>query len=146
MAGFADVLLRGLALCGQAAAIGGVLFALVVLKPALRPRPELSPLMGRLLILVAAGAAAVTAGQLLSLAVQQMALSGGQGWPIRLVLGTAYFQASALRVLICGAIVVGALRLRRRPDAPAWWTVMVALTVALAATAAASSPNRDDDV
>jgi len=43
VAGFADVLLRGLALCGQAAAIGGVLFALVVLKPALRPRPEPSP-------------------------------------------------------------------------------------------------------
>jgi len=149
VAGFADVLLRGLALCGQAAAIGGVLFALVVLKPALRPRPELSPaglspsglspMMGRLLILVAAGAAAVTAGQLLSLTVQQMVLSGGQDWPIRLVLGTAYFQASALRVLICGALVVGALRLRRRPDAPGWWAVMVALTVALAATAAAIS-------
>jgi Phosphatidylglycerophosphate synthase len=31
--GFIDVLLRGMALCGQAAAIGGVLFALIVLKP-----------------------------------------------------------------------------------------------------------------
>ena len=55
MAGFVDVLLRGLALCGQAAAIGGVLFALIVLRPALLRRPELSPLLGRLLILVAAG-------------------------------------------------------------------------------------------
>src|SRR5260370_40341708 len=68
-----------------------------------------------------------------------MVLSGGQDWPIRLVLGTAYFQASVLRVLICGALVVGALRLRRRSDAPGWWAVMVALTVALAATAAAIS-------
>ena len=34
MAGFIDVLLRGMALCGQAAAIGGVLFALLVVKPA----------------------------------------------------------------------------------------------------------------
>ena len=139
MAGFADVVLRGLALCGQAAAIGGVLFALFVLKPALRERPELSPLVGRLLLLVAAGAAAVTVGQLLALTVQQAVLAGGNAWPIREVLGTAYFQASVLRVLTCVLIVVGALRLRRRPDAAGWWRAMVALTVALAATASAIS-------
>ena len=139
MAGFVDVLLRGLALCGQAAAIGGVLFALLVLKPAARRRPELSPLVGRLLMLVAAGAVTVTAGQLLALTVQQVVLAGGKAWPIREVLGTAYFQASALRVLTCIALVVGALRLRRRPDAPGWWPAMVALTVALAATAAGIS-------
>ena len=122
MAGFADVVLRGLALCGQAAAIGGVLFALFVLKPALRERPGLSPLVGRLLLLAAAGAAAVTIGQLLALTVQQAVLAGGDAWPIREVLGTAYFQASALRVLICGALVVGALCLRtaiRTRTAPA---------------------------
>ena len=139
MAGFVDVLLRGLALCGQAAAIGGVLFALLVLKPAARRRPELSPLLGRLLMLVAAGAVAVTAGQLLALTVQQVVLAGGKAWPIREVLGTAYFQASALRVLTCIALVVGALRLRRRPDALGWWPAMVALTVVLAATAAGIS-------
>ena len=81
MAGFIDVLLRGLSLCGQAAAIGGVLFALLVLKPALRQRPDLSPLLGRLLILVAAGAVTVTAGQLLTLTVQQVVLANGHAWP-----------------------------------------------------------------
>ena len=139
MAGFADVLLRGLALCGQAAAIGGVLFALLVLRPALRQRPELSPLLGRLLILVAAGAGAVTAGQLLALWVQVSVLSGPGGWPVRDALDTAYFRASALRVLVCVALVAGALRLRRRPDATGWWPAMAALTIALAATAAAIS-------
>jgi len=136
VAGFVDVLLRGLALCGQAAAIGGVLFALIVLKPALRRRPELAPLLGRLLVLVAAGGAAVTVGQLLALTVQQIVLADGQSWPVREVLGTPYFLASAVRVLICAALVVGALRLRRRPDARGWWPAMVALTVALAASAA----------
>ena len=139
MAGFIDVLLRGLALCGQAAAIGGVLFALLVLKPALRQRPELSPLLGRLLILVAAGAVTVTAGQLLTLTVQQVVLATGRAWLIREVLGTAYFQASILRVLTCVALVAGALWLRRRPGAPGLWPAMVALTFALAATAAAIS-------
>jgi copper resistance protein D len=139
VAGFIDVVLRGLALCGQAAAIGGVLFALLVLRPALRQRPELCPLLGRLLILVAAGAVSVMTGQLLALTVQQVALANGEAWPIRDVLGTAYFRASALRVLTCTMLVAGALRLRRRPDAPGWWPAMVALSMALAATAAAIS-------
>ena len=33
VAAFADVVLRGLALSGQAMAIGGVLFALLILRP-----------------------------------------------------------------------------------------------------------------
>lgn len=139
MAGFLDVLLRGLALCGQAAAIGGVLFALIVLRPALRQRPELAPLLGRLLLLVAAGAVAVTVGQLLALMVQLIMLAGGQSWPVREVLATSYFQVSAVRVLSCAALVVGALTLRRRPDAPGWWPAMVTLTVVLAASAAGIS-------
>jgi len=36
VAGFVDVLLRGLALCGQAIAIGGVVFAALLLRPAVR--------------------------------------------------------------------------------------------------------------
>jgi len=139
VAGFLDVLLRGLALCGQAAAIGGVFFALIALRPALRQRPELSPLLGRLLLLVAAGGAAVTLGQLLALTVQQVVLADGQSWPIREVLGTAYFQASVLRGLISAALVVGALTLRRRPGARGWWPAMVALSVALAVSAAGIS-------
>ena len=58
VAGFVDVLLRGLALCGQAVAIGGVLFALLVLRA--RPgRRGAGAGAGRC---VAAGAAVVVAG------------------------------------------------------------------------------------
>jgi len=139
VAGFLDVLLRGMALCGQAAAIGGVLFALLVVKPAARERPALSALLGRLLSLIAVGAFAVTAGQLLTLGVQQVVLAGEHGWPIREVMATAYFEASVLRVLVCLALIVGALRLRRRLESRGWWTAMVALTVVLAASSAAIS-------
>ena len=139
MAGFIDVLLRGMALCGQAAAIGGVLFALLVVKPAARERPELSALLGRLLVLIAVGALAVTVGQLLALGVQQVVLAADTTWPIKEVLGTAYFEASVLRVLVCVALIVGALRLRRRPGARGWWIAMAVLTVALAASSAAIS-------
>jgi putative copper resistance protein D len=123
VAGFLDVLLRGLALCGQAAAVGGVLFALIILKPAARAHPELSPLVGRLL----------------TLGVQQIALAEENNWPIREILSTAYFEASVLRVLACVALVVGALRLRGRPDSQGWWAAMTAFTVGLAAASAAIS-------
>ena len=139
MAGFIDVLLRGLALCGQAAAIGGVLFALLVVKPAARERPELSALLGRLLWLIAIGALAVTVGQVMTLGVQQIVLSAEHGWPIREIMATAYFEASVLRVLVCVAIFVGALCLRRRPESRGWWIAMAVLTVVLAISSAAIS-------
>ena len=139
MAGFIDVLLRGLALCGQAAAIGGVLFALVVLRPGARERPELSALLHRLLALIVVGALAVSAGQLLTLGVQQVVLAHDHAWPVREVLTTAYFEASVLRVLACIALIAGALRLMRRPDSRGWWAAMAVFTVALAAGSAAIS-------
>ena len=89
MAGFIDVLLRGLALCGQAAAIGGVLFALLVVRPALRERSELSPILGRLLALIALGGLAVIVGQVSTLGVQQVLLAEENGWPLREIHTTA---------------------------------------------------------
>jgi putative copper resistance protein D len=139
VAGFIDVLLRGLALCGQAAAIGGVLFALVVWRPAVRERPELSPIVGRLLLLVALGAFVVAVGQLSTLGVQQIVLAEEHGWPIKEIVATAYFEASVFRVLACVALIVGALRLRWRPQAAGWWIAMTVFTVALAAGSAAIS-------
>ena len=139
MAGFIDVLLRGLALCGQAAAIGGVLFALLVVRPALRKRLELSPILGRLLALIALGGLAVIVGQISTLGVQQVVLAEENGWPLREILATAYFEASVWRILACVALIVGALRLRRQPGSRGWWVAMMLLTVALAAGSAAIS-------
>ena len=139
MAGFLDVILRGLALCGQAAAIGGVCFALLVLRPAARQRPELSGLVGRALVLISIGAATVAAGQLLALGVQQVALESDRHWPLGEVLHTAYFQSSVLRVLDCVALAVAALWLRHRSESRAGWAALTGLTILLAVTAAAIS-------
>lgn len=139
MAGFIDVLLRGLALCGQAAAIGGVLFFLLVLRPALRERPELPPILGRLLVLIALGGLAVIVGQVSTLGVQQVVLAEENGWPIKEILATAYFEASVWRILACLALIVGALRLRRHPGSRGWWLAMALFTFALAAGSAAMS-------
>ena len=132
MAGFVDVLLRGLALCGQAVAIGGVLFALLLLRPAL---PEGGPARSRLarsLALTAIGAAVVAGAQLLSLGVQLSVLgAAGSGWPIAEVARTSFFRAGVLRVLACAGLVIGCVVLARRPHRLRWWITLAGLTVLL---------------
>jgi putative copper resistance protein D len=132
VAGFVDVLLRGLALCGQAVAIGGVLFALLLLRPALPEGGAARSRLARSLALTAIGAAAVAAAQLLSLGVQLSVLAdAGAGWPVAEVVRTSFFRAGALRILACAGLVIGCAALARRPDWRPWWIALAALTVLL---------------
>jgi len=136
--GFLDVVFRGLALCGQAMAIGGVFFALLVLRPAIARQPALRPLVGRTLLLVALGAGVVASGQSLSLAAQLSALADERGWPLREVVATRYFGASLLRIAACAGLVAGSLWLRRR-DARRGWALLLALSLTLGAGSALTS-------
>ncbi len=138
MAGFLDVLFRGLALCGQAIAIGGVFFAITVLRPAARQRPALEPLLGRALLLIALGAGAVAVGQALSLGTQLGVLADERGWPLRDVLATSYFEASVLRMAACAGLIIGSSLLRRRAT-ESGWAALLALALALGAGSALTS-------
>src|SRR5262245_34608230 len=129
MAGFIDVLLRGLALSGQAVAIGGVLFALCVLRPAVRTRRALLPLYARSWRLIALGAGAAAVAQALSLAIQIHQLRDEGGWPVREILGTGYFEASLIRVGACLGLIVAASALRGDVGRRAWWTLVGLSTV-----------------
>src|SRR2546425_1121607 len=115
MASFFDVLLRGLALSGQAIAIGGVVFAFLVLRAprASVERAALEPRLSRVWSLVALGAAGVGIAQCLSLGVLVTAL--GPSSPLRDLLSTLFVRASLVRILASVALVVGALADRRRP-------------------------------
>ena len=139
MAGLVDVVLRGLALCGQAVAVGGVLFALLVLRPAVRARPQLLPLLGRSLAFTAAGAAVVSMAQLFSLAVGLGSLARDDGWPVRDLLATSYVRAAAVRVLASVGLIVGALRLRRAAGTGRGWLALLGVALALAASASWTS-------
>ena len=130
MAGFLDVLLRGLALCGQAVAVGGVCFAILVLRPAARVEPAWRGRERRTLLLVAAGAGAVIVARVLAVIVQLTALGDETGWPIRAALDTDYVRASLLKSLVCLAIVVVAIAVRRW-SWRAGWPPLVALSVLL---------------
>ena len=142
------MLLRGTALAGQAVAVGGVFFVLFVLRPAGLPRVALTPLVGRSLALVAAGAVGVAIAQGLAIVVQLVSLGDGGGWPLREVAGTTYFRVSVLRIVTCAALAATAVAVRcGRDGAPAgsmlgeqddsrvWWT-LGALAVVLALSAA----------
>ncbi len=138
MAGFLDVLLRGLALCGQALAIGGVLFGLIVLRPAIAMRPALLPLLGRSRRLIALGAGVAAVAQALSLAIQIGQLTDEGGWPLRDILTTGYFEASLIRVGACLGLIVVAIALGSDAGRRGWWT-LIGLSIVLGIGSALTS-------
>lgn len=126
MAAFLDVVLRGLALSGQAVAVGGVVFALFVWRVTVpRPDPPLARdaasgparpaalTAARIWRLVALGAAVVAVGQTLSLVTVLVSLDAGSGWPLAEVLATPFGRASLLRVVASAALAAGALVVAR---------------------------------
>jgi len=135
--GFVDVLLRGLALCGQAIAVGGVIFGWALLRPAVVRRPALGALLGRSRVATAAGAVVVACAQALSLGVQLVALGGDGGWPLREILATTYFRAAVVRILACALLLVGGAALRRR--AGAGWLLQLVAVAGLVLAAAWTS-------
>jgi len=134
MAAFADVLLRGLNLSGQAIAVGGVAFVLLVLRSGWTPEAPPAIPLGRVWLLLALGAAGVGVTQCLSLGVLAGALGPDLDWRMRDLLATPYVRASLLRVLASGGLLVGALALRRRSRGRVRWAVLLgsALTLTVA--------------
>jgi copper resistance protein D len=140
VAGFVDVLLRGLALCGQAVAIGGVLFALLLLRPALGEGGAARARLVHSLWLTALGAAVVAVAQGLSLGVQLSVLGDAAGgWPIAEVARTSFFRAGSVRILACVGLVVGCAALAKRPEPRLWWIALAGSTVLLGAGSAWTS-------
>lgn len=121
MAALADVLLRGLNLSGQAIAIGGVAFVLIVLWPG-------SPRVWRLLAL---GAAGVVVTQCLLLATLAAALGSPSDWHARELLATSFVRASLLRILASGGLVVGALGLCARSRQRLRWAILIGSSLLL---------------
>jgi putative copper resistance protein D len=126
--GFVDVLLRSLILAAQAMVVGGVVFALWTLRPPLARGADLA----RVFTLVAAGAGALVAAQLLSALTQVVALEGGARFDD--LVTTTYFRVSAARAVTALVALGAALVLRRRvsPGARAVLVMAAAALVILA--------------
>jgi putative copper resistance protein D len=129
VAAFADVLLRGLNLSGQAIAIGGVAFALLVLWSG-------STRVWRLLAL---GAAGVAVTQCLLLGTLTAALGSASDWHARELLATSYVRASLLRILASAGLIVGALALHAPSRVRVRWAVLLGSSLLLIAAGAWTS-------
>lgn len=113
MTGFLDVLLRTLILAAQAMVVGGVVFALWALRPPLTRGADLA----RVWTLVAAGAGALVAAQILSALTQVVALDGSAR--LQDLVTTSYFRVSASRAVSGLVVLAAALALQRSARRPA---------------------------
>jgi copper resistance protein D len=137
LAGFLDVLLRGLGSVGLSAAVGGLIFTLVVLRPfgALTPLGLAALRRSLKTISVGAGVLAVTQAVLLFV-IHPWALADESGWPLREFLATDFGRAGLIRVALGIALMVAAPGLVERPRARGRWVVVLSLAALLMLDAA----------
>ncbi len=133
LAGFLDVLLRGLGSIGLSAAVGGLAYALLVLRPLRQPSPLGEAALRRSLRLVGVGAAVLAAAQaVLLFVIHPWALADASGqWPLGEFLGTDFGRAGLIRVGLGIALMLAARWLVSRPAARPRWATAVTLAALL---------------
>ena len=137
MAGFVDVLLRGVILVLAGLVLGGVVWARLVLRAA--PSVAPAPATGLALRAVASAAAVAALAQLSTVLVALGELHGPEGWPVATLSETTFARAALVRVGLAVAIVILALRLSRHAAGPVAWHALGAGGLALVATSAVLS-------
>lgn len=137
LAGFLDVILHGFALTGLATAVGGVAYALLVLRPCEAPSRLRNVALRRCLALVAWGALILALAQGLILGLQPLALAGEGGeLPFRMFFSTTFARVGFGRAALAIALTVTATLVRRRHDARVGWWVMSIVAVLVAGNSA----------
>ena len=138
LAGFLDVLLRGFGTVGLAAAVGGLVYLRLVLRPPAGAGGLVATARGRALTLIAAGALlAAGAELLLLLLIHPWALAEDSGrWPLREFLTTEFGLAGLGRVGLALALAAVARWIRRGPDRALAWAVAFGLGLLLMVNAA----------
>jgi putative copper resistance protein D len=137
LAGFLDVLLRGLGTVGLSAAVGGLVYVLLVLRPSPGAAGLVAAARARALTLIGAGALVVAGATALHLlVVHPWALADEAGrWPLALFL-TTEFGLAALGRLALALFLLASVPWIRRAPATGRWAVAVGLGVLLMANSA----------
>jgi putative copper resistance protein D len=127
--------LRAAALIGQAVALGGSVFAVVVLRRA----PESPPAraLGTTLVITGAGALLLALAQAGLLTIQTATLANdAAGWPIAAMLGSTVGLTAVARIAIALAVLPALLAFWRSPASAARAVLLLAATTGLSVSGA----------
>ncbi len=138
LAGFLDVLLRGLGLIALSAAVGGVAYALVVLRAGSARSAVAPETLGRVGSLIALGALLLACSRAVVLFVlHPWVLADAEGrWPVMDFVVTEFGRASLVGIVLVLALAVVAARLRGRPAARGSWLAAAAIALLVLANSA----------
>jgi putative copper resistance protein D len=134
---FLLVWLRAAGLVGQAVALGGALFALVVLRRGREHGAARS--LDRTLTLTMGGALLAAVAQAGILAALAAELADDVRWPIADLLGSTVGLGAATRIGVACLAAAAALALRRAPDSGGRGALLLVATLLLAFTGALAS-------
>ena len=135
MAGFLDVLLRGLILVCGSLALGGVAWIRLVLRAEPHVKPDGDTRRALHVVAGAAGVGAAAQAAVGLVALRTLA-EGIDGWPMGAFGGTTFAQVTIVRIALGVGIGALALGLARRPGGRAAWLALSACAVGLVAASA----------
>jgi copper resistance protein D len=125
--------LRAAGLVGQMVAVGGSVFALVMLRAAPRSRVPSALRWSLGLAALGAAVAALAQGGLLAALAATLA-DGDSGWPTAALLESSVGAGALVRIAAAVAVLVGTLALRRAPASRPRAALLLGAAVALSLT------------
>jgi putative copper resistance protein D len=137
MAGFLDVLLRGLILVLTSLALGGVVWIRLVLRATPGAAPAPATTLALRVIAAAAGLTALAQSATLLVALVEVRDSGG--WPLAAFAQTTFAVTALTRIALGLAVALLALRLAGRAAPVAAWRGLAVAAFALVAASAVLS-------
>src|SRR5436309_2805755 len=138
MAGFVDVVLRGLILVLTSVALGGVAWLRFVLRAEPHVKPD-APTALALRAMAAAGAGAALAQATVVLVGLASVADAHGTWPLAAFFETTFALTASARVMLAAAVAALALMMTRRAAPRGAWTALAATATLLVASSAVVS-------
>src|SRR5262245_49141589 len=135
MAGFVDVVLRGLILVLTSVALGGVVWLRVVLRAEPYVKPDVPIAVALRAIAVAAAGAALAQAAIALVGLGATAHAHGT-WPVAAFFETTFALTATARVMLAATVAVLAAAMTRRAASGAMWTAFMAAATVLVASSA----------
>jgi copper resistance protein D len=138
MAGFVDVVLRGLILVLTSVALGGVAWLRVVLRAEPHVKPDAA--MALALRAIAGAAAGAALAQTATVLVGLGAIADAHGtWPLTAFFHTTFAVTATARVILAATVTALAVTMARRAASGTLWTALTVSATLLAASLAVVS-------